>query len=205
MLHQKPKYVFIEFSTLESYMVVPSQLIVVVHTAHIGVVQHNWVGKFHYNAGPISLFPWNLILDCGITVGSYYGHRLILPHWNWGSWTALTVLSCCHPCPSFLLSPQVSVHRESPSGWSSPFHTHTDQTFGDQREDQHLWKSCQKIDMAATIHVRSWDARTTLASSPFSVLSPYLPVYTWKLAMYPFEALASAHTPPHWFLGHILL
>ena len=48
-IKRKHKYVYVIFAALQLYVVVSSQLVIIVYTSNILIVQDKWLGRFEGN------------------------------------------------------------------------------------------------------------------------------------------------------------
>ena len=73
----EPKDVFVILSTLQAY-IISSKLVIMVHSAHVFIVQYNRLWTLNWNADSIFLFPWYLLLNCWVAIGCLYCDSFIV-------------------------------------------------------------------------------------------------------------------------------
>ena len=59
-------------------MIISSKLVIMVHSAHVFIVQYNRLWTLNWNADSIFLFPWYLLLNCWVTIGCRYCDSFIV-------------------------------------------------------------------------------------------------------------------------------
>ena len=69
-IKEKPKDVFVVLPELQLNMVIAPQLIILIHTSNVFIVQGNGLRTIHWCSSAILFLPQYLHIHCGISIGS---------------------------------------------------------------------------------------------------------------------------------------